>query len=41
MNTPELYRKYCLQVRHYKLFRWAGELTLCITDKFNKNNIEI
>lgn len=39
MKKSELYRQYCFQVRHYKLFRQAGDLTLCKADKFNKNNI--
>jgi hypothetical protein len=34
-------KKYCLQVRHYRTFRRAEVLWLCMTDKFNTNKLGV
>jgi hypothetical protein len=39
--VPSLCTKYCFKFRNYKILARAETLRLCMTDKFNKNEINI
>jgi hypothetical protein len=36
-----LYTKHCFKVTNYKIIPWAENLSLCMTAKFNKNEMMI